>query len=74
MCHLFVDIKKAYDSVRWEVLYNFLTEICIAMETVRIIKMCLTETYSRVCVGKNLSHKFCIRNGLKQGGDFVCCF
>ena len=29
--------------------------------------MCLTETYSRVWVGKNLSDMFPIRNGLKQG-------
>ena len=29
--------------------------------------MCLTETYSRVRVGKNLSGMFLIRNGLKQG-------
>jgi hypothetical protein len=30
--------------------------------------MCITETYSRVGVGKNLSDIFPIRNGLKQGG------
>jgi len=29
--------------------------------------MCLTETYSRVCVSKNFSDMFPIRNGLKQG-------
>ena len=29
--------------------------------------MCLTEMYSRVQVGKNLSDMFPIRNGLKQG-------
>ena len=29
--------------------------------------MCLTETYSRVWVDKNLSDMFPIRNGLKQG-------
>ena len=29
--------------------------------------MCLTETYSRVRVGKNLSEMFPIRKGLKQG-------
>ena len=34
---------------------------------VRLIKMCLTETYSRVRVGKNLSDMFPIRNGLKEG-------
>jgi hypothetical protein len=29
--------------------------------------MCLNETYSRVCIGKHLSDKFSIENGLKQG-------
>jgi hypothetical protein len=29
--------------------------------------MCLTETYSRVRVGKNFSEMFPITNGLKQG-------
>jgi hypothetical protein len=29
--------------------------------------MCLNETYSKVRVGKLLSDKFPIRNGLKQG-------
>jgi hypothetical protein len=29
--------------------------------------MCLNETYSRVRIGKNLSAKFSIENGLKQG-------
>jgi retron-type reverse transcriptase len=29
--------------------------------------MCLNETYSRVHIGKNLSDKFPIENGLKQG-------
>jgi retron-type reverse transcriptase len=29
--------------------------------------MCLSETYSRVRIGKNLSDKFTIENGLKQG-------
>ena len=63
---LFIDFKKAYDSVRREVLYNILIEFGIHMELVRLIKMCLTETYSRVRVGKNLS-MFPVKNGLKQG-------
>jgi hypothetical protein len=37
------------------------------MNVVRLIKMCLTETYSRVRVGKNLSDMLPIRNSLKQG-------
>jgi hypothetical protein len=36
------------------------------MKVVRLIKMCLTETYGRVQVGKNLSDMFPIRDGLKK--------
>jgi preprotein translocase subunit YajC len=42
-------------------------EFGVPKKLVRLIKMCLTETYSRVRVGKNLSDMFPIRNGLKQG-------
>jgi len=64
---LFIDFKKAYDSVRREVFYNILIESGVPQKLVRLIKMCLTETCSRVRVGKNLSDMFPIRNGLKQG-------
>ncbi|PNF34567.1 hypothetical protein B7P43_G10641 [Cryptotermes secundus] len=64
---LFIDFKKAYDSVMKEVLYNILIELGIPMKLVRLIKMCLNETYSKVCIGKHLSDKFRIQNGLKQG-------
>ena len=37
------------------------------MKPVRLIKMCLNETYSRVLVCKHLSDIFLIKNGLKQG-------
>jgi hypothetical protein len=45
---LFIDSKKAYDSVRWEVLCNILIEFGITMKLVRLIKMCPSETYSRI--------------------------
>jgi hypothetical protein len=43
-----------------------LIEFGIHRKLVELIKMCLNETYSRVCVSKNLSDKFPIQNGLKQ--------
>jgi hypothetical protein len=52
---------KAYDSVRREVLYNILIEFGVPMKLVRLIKMCLNETYSKVCIGKHLSHKLLSR-------------
>jgi hypothetical protein len=44
---LFTDFKKAYDSVRREVLYNILIEFGIYRKVVGLIKMCLNETYSK---------------------------
>jgi hypothetical protein len=64
---LFIDFKKAYDSVKREVLYNILPEFRIPKKLVSLNKMCLNETYSKVCVGKLLSDKFPIQNGLKEG-------
>jgi hypothetical protein len=65
---LFIDFKKAYDSVRREVLYNILIEFGIPRKLVGLIQMCLNETYSTVRVGKYQSDKFPIQNGLKEGG------
>jgi len=56
--HLFTDFKKAYDSVRREVLCNILIEFGIPMKLVGLIK---SETYIRVRVGKHLSDMFLIR-------------
>jgi hypothetical protein len=64
---LFIDFKKAFLSFRMEVLYNILIEFGIPMKLVRLIKMWLHETYSRVPVGKHFSDMFPTKNGLKQG-------
>jgi hypothetical protein len=79
---LFIDVKKASDSVRSSPLaeskyYNILIEFGIPLKPLRLIKMCLTEVYSRVWVD-NLSDMFPIRNDLKQGmlycHSFQLCF
>jgi hypothetical protein len=64
---LFIDFEKMYNSVRRRVLYNILTAFGIAMKLVRLIKLCLNETYSEVHISKNLSDALSIQNGLKQG-------
>ena len=61
---LFVDSKKPYDSVWREVLYNILIEYHIPIKLVKLMKVCLNETNSRVQV-VHLSDMFPIRNGLK---------
>jgi hypothetical protein len=47
-------------------LCNILIEFGIPVKMVRLIKMCLNETYSGVRVRKDLSDVFPIRNDLKQ--------
>jgi hypothetical protein len=59
--------RKLMIQFRREVLYNILIESGVQMELVRLIKMCLAETYNRFRVGKNLSGMFPIENGMKQG-------
>jgi hypothetical protein len=73
---LFIDFSKAYDSVRREVLYKILIEFGILRRLVRLIKMCLNETYSEICIGKHLSGVFPIKNGLQCSVTIVfqLCF
>ena len=76
---LFTDFKKAYDSCGKDVLHNILISFGNPMKLVRVLKMCQSETYSRLRVGKSLSVMFPFRNGLKQGAApspffFQLCF
>jgi len=60
------------------VSYNILTEFGVPKKLVRLIKMCLNQTYSKVRVGKNPPYAFPVENGLKQGyckedlATFIC--
>jgi len=37
------------------------------MKLVRVTKMRLNETYSKLCIDKHLSNEFLMQNDLKQG-------
>ena len=62
---LYLDFKKAYDSVKREKLYSILLEFGIPKK-LRLIRMCLNGTKSRVRGGRQFSDTFEIHNGLKQ--------
>ncbi|PNF15241.1 hypothetical protein B7P43_G01025, partial [Cryptotermes secundus] len=63
---LFVDFKKACNSVMGEIPYNILIESGVTIDLVRLIKMFLKETYGKVRICKHLSDNFPIQNGPKQ--------
>ena len=74
MHQLFTVSKQAYNAVRREVFYNILIEIDILMKLVKLIKMCLNETYYKVRVSKHLSDMSPSRNGLKRGDALTSLF
>ena len=67
MHQLFTGFSSAYDSVRREVSYNILIKFDIPMKLIRLIKMCLNASCSRVRVGNHLSDMSPVKNCLKQG-------
>jgi hypothetical protein len=71
---LFVAFKKAYDSIRREVLYNIFIKFGVPMKLVMLIKMYSNKKYSKICIGN-----FTIQKGLTQGDAllsllFQLCF
>jgi hypothetical protein len=71
---LFIDFKKAHDSVRREVLYSILIEFGICRKLVGLIKMCLSETYSTVHIGKFCLKSFLFRLAWNKETHYHHCF
>jgi hypothetical protein len=51
VCHLFINFKKTYDSVRREPLNSILIEFGMPVKQVRLIKIYSKETCSKVHIG-----------------------
>jgi len=65
-CINYYRLKEASNSVGKEVLYDILIGLGIPMKLVRLVKLCLNETCSRVRVGKNLSDMLPVQNGSRR--------
>jgi hypothetical protein len=71
---LFINLKKAYDTVRRKVLYSNLIQFWVPMKLARLIKMCLNQTYSKLHIDKYLCDTSPIRYHLKQEMINSPCF
>jgi hypothetical protein len=47
---LFTDFKKTCDSFRREVMYDNRIMFGVPLQLIRLIKMCLNKTCSKVCM------------------------
>lgn len=66
---LYVDLRKAYDSIPQNKLWEALEKTNISANLITATKQLYTKTTARVKVGSRLSRGFQISKGLKQG----CC-
>lgn len=64
---LFVNLKRAFDSIDHELLWFKLLKIGLNAKTVRILKNTCTEPYLRVRTNGVLSHIINITEGVLQG-------
>jgi hypothetical protein len=63
--HQAMKMKAALCPQQWAItLYSILTEVGASMKPLRLILMCLKNTYSKVCIGKTLSDAFPTQNDL----------
>lgn len=64
---VFVDFKKAYDSIHRDSLYNIMHEFGFTSKLISLTKLCMNNTKYQVRVDQTLSEKFEVITGLKQG-------
>ncbi|KAL4084353.1 hypothetical protein QTP88_028176 [Uroleucon formosanum] len=67
MWQLFIDFKKAYDSIHRESLYNIMYEFGFPKKLIALTKMCMENTKYRVRTRNITSETFTVETGLKQG-------
>lgn len=67
MWQLFIDFKKAYDSIHRNSLYKIMLEFGFPQKLVQLTKLCMENTQYRVRVDSTVSSPFSVESGLKQG-------
>jgi len=64
---LFIDFKKAYDSIHRESLYNIMYKFGFPKQLIALTKMCMENTKYRMRTQNVTSGTFTVETGLKQG-------
>ena len=69
LCYL--DIRKAFDRVKYSVLFKKLIDRSVPLYIVRLIAYWYVNQRLMVRWGNVLSKPFFVKNGIKQGGVIV---
>jgi len=65
--NLFVDFRKAYDSIHRDGLYNIMAEFGFPRKLIRMTAVCLSGVRSRVVANGRIGDAFAVNTGLRQG-------
>ena len=65
--NLFVDFRKAYDSIHRNGLFNIMAEFGFSRKLIRMTAVCLSDVRCRVVADAQLSSAFAVNTGLRQG-------
>ena len=66
-CALKINLKKAYDSIRWGCIFEILTAMGTPSLLLRCIKACITTPKFSICVNGELTWFFSSKRGVCQG-------
>ena len=64
---LYIDFKKAYDFIKRERIFGFLTRLRVPKKLINLVQVCLKDTRGRVKIDSQVSETFNIHSGLKHG-------
>ena len=64
---LFVDLRKAYDSVPMQALWKVLEKYGVPEKMLNVVKSFHEGMHAEVRVGSTVTYTFEVRNGLRQG-------
>jgi hypothetical protein len=64
---LFIDFKQAYDTIKREKVYEGMRQMGIGEKLIRLVRMTLKETEYKVLANGQLSGKFKVKRGPRQG-------
>ena len=70
-CALKIDLKKAYDSIRWGCILDILTTMGTPSLLLRCIKACITTPKFSICVNGELIGFFFKQKGGSSRGTFI---
>uniref|UniRef100_A0A8D9ELZ3 Craniofacial development protein 2 n=1 Tax=Cacopsylla melanoneura TaxID=428564 RepID=A0A8D9ELZ3_9HEMI len=64
---LFIDFKKAYDSIKRDQIWNYMKDFGIPSKLIRLCKLCVLSSKVKVRIENEYSETFDVNTGVRQG-------